>query len=170
MANFLSYVEIKRVVYPYLKQISCQCQMCVFNSSSSKRQFARLVAAHTAKYEKQTSIKTVTLFPKWNTNIKTPVTVLIMRSATSLLYFLVIQANQQKYTSRPYAKKRHPFASYPAAKHTKHSKFATTDMREKPVDFFYCMTRASILASTIILLTRLLCNNFYSCRIYQSLM
>ena len=32
--------------------------------------------------------------------------------------------------------KKHPFTSYLAAKHPKHSKFAITDMREKPVDFF----------------------------------
>ena len=32
--------------------------------------------------------------------------------------------------------KKHPFRSYPAAEHSKHSKFALTDMREKPVNFF----------------------------------
>ena len=37
---------------------------------------------------------------------------------------------------------------------SKHSKFAITDIREKPVDFFYCSTRASALASTIILQTQ----------------
>ena len=50
-----------------------------------------------------------------------------------------------------YAKKKYPFASYPAAKHTKHSKFAITDIREKPVNFCYCSTRASTLVSAIIL-------------------
>ena len=33
--------------------------------------------------------------------------------------------------------KRHPFTSYPAAKHPKHSKSAITDMQEKPADFFF---------------------------------
>ena len=35
-----------------------------------------------------------------------------------------------------YARKKHPFASYAAANHAKHSKFTITDIREKPVDFF----------------------------------
>ena len=30
----------------------------------------------------------------------------------------------------------HLQVTYPAAKHPKHNKFAITDMREKPVDFF----------------------------------
>ena len=47
----------------------------------------------------------------------------------------------------------HPFASYPAVKHPKHRKFAVTDMREKPVNFFYCSTRASTLVSAITLQT-----------------
>ena len=32
--------------------------------------------------------------------------------------------------------KKHHFTDYPAVKYTKHSKFAITDMREKPVNFF----------------------------------
>ena len=35
-----------------------------------------------------------------------------------------------------YARKKHPFTCYPAAKHPKHSEFAIADMREKPVKFF----------------------------------
>ena len=31
-----------------------------------------------------------------------------------------------------YGRKKHPFTGYPAAKHSKHGKFAITDMREKP--------------------------------------
>ena len=54
--------------------------------------------------------------------------------------------------SRIYARKKHPFTSYPAAKHTKHSKFAITDMRRKPVDFSYCTARVSTLVPLIILL------------------
>ena len=48
-----------------------------------------------------------------------------------------------------YARKKHPFTSYLAAKHPKHSQFAITDMREKPVNFFYCTTRSSTLAPAI---------------------
>ena len=33
-------------------------------------------------------------------------------------------------------RKKPQFSSYPAANHTKHSKFAITDIWEKPVDFF----------------------------------
>ena len=57
-------------------------------------------------------------------------------------------------------KKKHPFTSNPAAKRLKHSKFAITDMREKPADLFCCTTRASTLAPTIILLTRVFANVF----------
>ena len=32
--------------------------------------------------------------------------------------------------------KKHLSSGYPAAKHPKHSKFAITDIREKPVNFF----------------------------------
>ena len=53
-----------------------------------------------------------------------------------------------------HARKKHPSSGYPAAKHQKHSKFAITDIREKPVNFFYCSTRALTLASATILLTQ----------------
>ena len=39
--------------------------------------------------------------------------------------------------------KKHPSSEYPAAKHPKHRKFAITDIREKPVNFFYNAARAS---------------------------
>ena len=44
-----------------------------------------------------------------------------------------MQANKNIYI---YGKKKHPFAGYPAVKHPKHSKFAITDIGEKPVNFF----------------------------------
>ena len=40
-----------------------------------------------------------------------------------------------------YARKKRPFSSYSAAKHRKHSKFAITDIREKPMDFFIVQHR-----------------------------
>ena len=49
-----------------------------------------------------------------------------------------------------YAKKKHPFSSYPAAKHPRHSKFAITDMRQKPVNFSINTAQASTLALAII--------------------
>ena len=49
---------------------------------------------------------------------------------------------------------KHPFTGYPAVKHPKHSKFAIRDMREKPVNLFYCSTRASILVFAITLPTQ----------------
>ena len=36
--------------------------------------------------------------------------------------------------------KKAPFTNYPAAKHTKHRKFAITDMQQKPVDFLLYST------------------------------
>ena len=50
--------------------------------------------------------------------------------------------------------KKHPFTGYPAVKHPKHRKFAITDIRKKPVNCFYCSTRASTLVPAIILLTQ----------------
>ena len=35
-----------------------------------------------------------------------------------------------------YGRKKHPFTGYPAVKHSKHRKFAITNIREKPVNFF----------------------------------
>ena len=52
------------------------------------------------------------------------------------------------------AEKKRPFSGYPSIKHPKHSKFAITDIWEKPVNFFCCLTRASTLVSTITLLTQ----------------
>ena len=46
-----------------------------------------------------------------------------------------------------YARKKHPFTSYPAAKLPKHNKFAATDLLEKPVDFFNNTARASNFAN-----------------------
>ena len=54
----------------------------------------------------------------------------------------------------------HPFIGYPAVKHPKHSRYAITNMREKPVDFFCCSTRASILVFTITLLTQVSVQKF----------
>ena len=51
-----------------------------------------------------------------------------------------------------YARKKHPLTNY-LAKHQKHSKFAVTDIREKPVDSFKDSARASVFAPAIILLT-----------------
>ena len=49
--------------------------------------------------------------------------------------------------------KKHPFASYPAAKNPKHNKLAVTDIREKPVDFLNDIARVCTFAPLIILLT-----------------
>ena len=66
-----------------------------------------------------------------------------------------------------YGRRKHPFASYPAEKHPKRSKFAITDMQRKPVDFFCCTVRASALTPAIILPTWLLCKSFFP--VYKSL-
>ena len=57
-------------------------------------------------------------------------------------------------------RKRHPFTSYPAAKHPKRRKLAITDMREKPVEFFW--SPAIIVATQVPLqkfLFLLVCNS-----------
>ena len=53
------------------------------------------------------------------------------------------------------ARKKHSFASYSAAKHPRHSKFAITGIREKPVNFFYGSACASILVFAVILPTQI---------------
>ena len=50
--------------------------------------------------------------------------------------------------------KKHPFTGYPAAKLPKYSKFAITDMREKPVDCLIVQHGRSTLVSAITLLTQ----------------
>ena len=49
---------------------------------------------------------------------------------------------------------KHPFTSFPAAKHPKHNKLAVTDIRKKKqVDFLYYIAWVSTFAPAIILLT-----------------
>ena len=50
--------------------------------------------------------------------------------------------------------KKHPFTGYTSVKHPKHSKFTIANIQEKPVNFFYCSTRASTFIFAIILLTQ----------------
>ena len=73
------------------------------------------------------------------------------RGYESIIYFIDLCKPIETFI---YARKKHPFTSYPVTKHPKHSRFAIIDIREKPVNFFYCSTRASTLVSAIILLTQ----------------
>ena len=74
-----------------------------------------------------------------------------MHAVTSLfLYFNDLRKPTEVYI---YARNKRPFTSYPAAKHQKHSKFAITNVREKPVEFFMGRHGGLTLASAIILLT-----------------
>ena len=75
-----------------------------------------------------------------------------MHVVTSLLY-IYFNDLYKPIEIYIYARKKHPFTSYPASKHPKHSEFAITDMREEPVDFLYCTRRASTLVPATILLT-----------------
>ena len=73
------------------------------------------------------------------------------RGNESIIFFTDLCKPIKRYI---YARKKHLFASYPAAKQPKRSKFVVTDIREKPVNFFYGLTPASTLVSAIILLTQ----------------
>ena len=55
------------------------------------------------------------------------------RGNESIIYFTDLCKPIETYI---YVRKKHPFASYPAAKHPKRSKFSITDMRQKSVEFF----------------------------------
>ena len=81
-----------------------------------------------------------------------------VRKNEFIFYFPTIYKANRNYTSM--LGKSTNLAVIPAAKHPKHSKFAITDIREKPVKFFYCPTRASTLVSAIILLTQVLLQKF----------
>ena len=80
----------------------------------------------------------------------TPVAVLVMHAVTSLLN---LQQSMQANRNNIYARKKHPFTSYPAAKRPKQNKLAVPNIREKPVDFFKDTMRVSTLAPAIILQT-----------------
>ena len=57
-----------------------------------------------------------------------------MHAITSLLYLF-----NEPFTPLGiylYARKKHPFANNPAAKHPKHNKVVVTDIKDKPVNFF----------------------------------
>ena len=71
----------------------------------------------------------------------TSIAVLAVHTKTSLLY--TFQRSIKLIEIYIYARKKHPSSGYPAANHSKHSKFAITDIREKPVNFFYNAERAS---------------------------
>ena len=123
---------------------NCQYQFCVFNFSRSKCQITRLVVAHANKTPMgNEQARTQSRFFQSET--------LTLNSCLSLDYFTDLCKPIETYI---YARKKHPFASYPAAKHPKHSKFTVTDIREKPVNFLHCSTRASTLVSAILLLSR----------------
>ena len=91
--------------------------------------------AHTNKNAdgKQTNMDTVAFFLKWNTNINSCRSLDYARGNESIIYFTDLYKPIETYI---YARKKRPFASYPAAMHPKHSKFAITDIREKPANFF----------------------------------
>ena len=118
--------------------------MCVFNSSRTKRWVFLLVAAHankTWRYEPN-KYEDGDPFPKHKH--LTPVTVLAMHMAASQYIFKNLCKPIAIYI---YARKQHPFTSYPTAKHPKHNKLAVTDIREKPVN----TAQTSTLAPAIIL-------------------
>ena len=88
------------------------------------------------------------------------------RDNESIIYFNDLCKPIEIYI---YARKKHPFTSYPAAKHPKHSKFAITDMREKPVDFLLSNTGVDFSSYNDFVNFRLLCERFRSWSVYNSL-
>ena len=93
------------------------------------------------------SLTRVLCFASWNTQAFNFYRSLdCARKKTSLFY--TFQRSIKLIEIYVYARKKHPSSGYPAAKHPKHSKFAITDIREKPVNLFYCSTRASTFANS----------------------
>ena len=102
--------------------------------------------------KKRRNRKIVTLLPKQNTN-----SLRYAHGSKSVIFFKDLCKPIKIYV---YSRKKHPFASFPAAKHLSHSKFDITDMREKPAGLFYCTTRALTLAPAICLLTQVRLQKF----------
>ena len=140
--------------------------MCVFYDSRCKRSTVRLVAAHANKERRRGTKKPDVSDFLAKLNYKHSFSSLgHARDNRSIIYF-----NNLRKPIEFYGRKKHPFTSYPAAKHPKCSKFTLiTDMQEKPVDFFCCTTRASTLAPSIILPLRFVCKRFRSCSVCNSL-
>ena len=78
--------------------------------------------------------------------------VFTVRPKTSLLY--IFQRSIQANRNINLWQEKRPFSGYPAVKHPKHSKFAITGIREKPVNFSCCSTWAPTLVFAITLLTQ----------------
>ena len=152
--NFFSYVcnskKIKELFASTLDGIPISVRCVSFVIVVFNAKFALLLAAHANKKddEKRRSQTRVPCFASRNT-----LTFNFYRSLhcahknESIIYLPTIYASQQYYKSM--AGKKRLFTGYPAAKHPKHSEFAITDIREKPVKFFCCSTRASTLVSAI---------------------
>ena len=146
-ANFFSYVcndkIIKELFASFLneKPISVICVSSIILVFNAK--FDRLLAAHANKKSVRTEetrqeCRVLLAETHWRSTF---IAVYIVHAKTSLFYTFQrsVKANRKLYV---YARKKHPSSGYPAAKHPKHSKFAITDMREKPVNFFYNAARA----------------------------
>ena len=84
--------------------------------------------------KKRRNLKTVTLFPKWNTDIKFLCYSLdYARDNQSIIYVSMIYAGQ--LTNASMLVKNHPFTSCPAAKHQNAANVALQTYGKKQVDF-----------------------------------
>ena len=103
----------------------------------------RLVVAHTSKKIRLQTNKPESrnAFSKVECKHWTPVAVLTMHAITCFIYYF--NDLRKLIEIYIYARKKHPFTSYPAAKHP----LQTRDRNEWP--FFYCVARASTLTPAI---------------------
>ena len=138
--------------------------MCVFYAGHFKHQVVRLVVAHgnkKSRWEKKDSEYSDAFE---NEPLNSCRSLGYARSNKSISVFNYLCKPMELYI---YVRKKHPFTSYPAAKHlnTTNLRLQTTevicvtDIREKPVDF-YDTARASTFAPAIILRIRALLQKF----------
>ena len=132
-ANLFSYAckgkDFSRFVYLYLKQNSCQCLIFVFYASRYRLWIRCDVCQQNKKPEESYAVSDV---KHRHSN-----------SVANLMLITYITMHKQKALVYKLSRSKAP----------KHSKFRLTDIREKPVAFFY--VRPSTLARAIILLTQI---------------
>ena len=93
--------------------------------------------------ENRTNTGTVALFPTEPVTLNSCRSLDYARGNESIIYFTYLWNPIETYV---YARKKHPFASYPAAKHPNASDLRLQTYEKKPVDFFINTSRASTSA------------------------
>ena len=107
--------------------------------------------------DERINTKTVTVFQSETQVFNSCRSLGYARSDKSIIFFNYLYKLIEIYI---YFREKHPFTSYPAAKHPKHNKLAVADTRKKSVDFFNDTARATNLAPAILSRTQVTLQKF----------